>query len=121
VARFANWAGHAVKQRGWNLNLRAALGGLALVGGVALLAAFYLALSSQTAVLGRRLQSMEEERAQLVRQNAYLRDQIARSASGATLIERAFASGYVTTGTIHFISVGPPDLNLEMNQVQAPP
>ena len=79
MARFANWAGHAVKQTGWNLNPRAALAGLALVGGVALLAAFYLALSSQTAVLGRRLQEMEEERAQIVRENAYLRDQIART------------------------------------------
>jgi hypothetical protein len=90
------------------------------VGGVALLAAFYLALSSQTAVFGRRLQEMEEERAQIVRENAYLRDQIARAASASTMLERAFAAGYVTTGTVHFMSLVPammPEAGLE----QPPP
>jgi cell division protein FtsB len=120
LARFANWAGHAVKQTGWNLNPRAALAGLALVGGVALLAAFYLALSSQTAVLGRRLQEMEEERAQIVRENAYLRDQIARAASATALMDRALTAGYVTSGTIYFIPVGQ-NQNLENEQAQAPP
>jgi cell division protein FtsB len=120
VARFANLAGHAVKQTGWNLKPRAALSGLALVGGVALLAAFYLALSSQTAVLGRRLQEMEEERSQIVRENAYLRDEIARAASASTLLERAFASGYVTTGTVRFMSLAPV-LMPEFDPAQPPP
>jgi len=120
VARFANWAGHAVKQTGWNPKPRAALSGLALVCGIALLAAFYLALSSQTAVFGRRLQEMEEERAQIVRENAYLRDQIARAGSATVLLERAFASGYVTTGTVHFMSLAPV-LMPETDPAQPPP
>ena len=120
MARFTDWAGHAVKQTGWNLNPRAALGGLALVGGVALLAAFYLALSSETAVLGRRLQEMEEERAQIVRDNAYLRDQIARASSASALMERALSYGYVSTGTVRFIYVEP-ELKLQGDRAQPPP
>jgi hypothetical protein len=63
---------------------------------------------------------MEEERAQIVRENAYLRDQIARAASASTLLERAFSFGYVTTGTVHFVSLAPvmmPEADLE----QPPP
>ena len=120
MARFTKWADHAVKQTGWNLDPRAALSGLALVLGLALLAAFYLALSSQTAVLGRRLQQMEEERAKMVRENAYLRDQIARTASVATLMQRALAAGYVTSGTVLFVPVTPIQVQ-DHEQGPAPP
>jgi hypothetical protein len=84
---------------------RTALGGLALVCGLALLAAFYLALSSQTAMLGRHLQEAEATRAMMMRENAYLRDQIARAASVARLRQRALAAGFVTTSTIVFVPV----------------
>jgi len=117
LTRFTKWAGHAVKRTGWNLHPRAALGGLALVIGLAFLAAFYLALSSQTAVLGRRLQEMEAERTMLVRENAHLRDQIARGASITALMQRAFAAGYVTTSTVLFIAIDP----TEVPQPYAPP
>lgn len=120
MARFTEWAGHAVKETGWNLEPRTAFSGLALVGGLALLAAFYLALSSQTAVLGRSVQQMEAEHAVILRENAYLRDQIARAASAATLIERAVAAGYVTSGTVRFIPVEP-DQPQRYEQPQAPP
>jgi hypothetical protein len=83
------------------------MGGLALVIGLAFLASFYLALSSQTSVLGRRLQQMEAERAMLVREDAHLRDQIARAASVTTLMQRAVAAGYVTTGTVVFLPIDP--------------
>lgn len=107
MTRFTEWAGHAVKRTGWNPTPRAALSGLALVGGLALMAAFYLALASQTAVLGRRLQEMEVTRVGIVRENAYLRDQIARTAAVARLRQRAIAAGFVTTGTIIFMPVEP--------------
>ncbi len=107
MTRLTTWAGQAVKHTGWNLNPRTAFGGLALVGGLALLAAFYLALSSQTAVLGRQLQEIEATRAKIVRENASLRDQIARDASVSKLTERAVSSGYVFTGTVHFITITP--------------
>jgi hypothetical protein len=90
------------------------------VGGLALLAAFYLALSSQTAVLGRRLQEMEEDRARIVRENATLRAQIARGAAASELMKRALAAGYVTTGTFIFIPVTS-DQDVETEQPQAPP
>ena len=120
MTRITAWAGHAVKQTGWTLNPRAALSGLALVLGLALLASFYLALSSQTGVLGRRLQQMEAERARIVRENAYLRDQIARTASVAKLMERALAAGYVTTGTVLFVPVAPSQ-GQDYEQAPAPP
>jgi hypothetical protein len=109
VARFTKWAGQAVRQKGWNLNPRAALSGMALVGGLSLLAAFYLALSSQTAVLGRRLQDMELERTNILRENAYLRDQIARTVSVENMRQRAFAANFVTSGTVVFVPIPLPE------------
>ena len=70
-----------------------------------LLASFYLLLSSQTAVLGRRVQKMEVERTEMVIDNAHLRDQIARAASAAELMQRALAAGFVTTGTVRFVTI----------------
>jgi hypothetical protein len=116
LARLTTWAGQAVKQTGWNLNPRTAFGGLALVGGLALLAAFYLALSSQTAVLGRQLQEIEATRAKIVRENASLRDQIARDVSVSELTQRAASAGFVFTGTVHFITITPtprPEIDVE--------
>ena len=105
MTRLTNWAGHAVKQTGWDLNPRTALSGLALVGGLALLAAFYLALSSQTAVLGRNLQELEQERTEIVQENASLRDQIARARSVYTMMKRAVAVNYVTSSTILYMPI----------------
>jgi hypothetical protein len=87
------------------MNRRTALGALALVTGLALLAAFYLAISSQTAVLGRRLQKLESERATLQRENAYLRDYLARESSFAAMKQRALADQFVTTGTVLFVPI----------------
>jgi hypothetical protein len=120
LARLTNWAGHAVKQTGWNLNPRTALSGLALVGGLALLAAFYLALSSQTAVLGRRLQELDKEYTHMVQENASLRDQIARARAVFTMTQRALTARYVTTGTVLFLPVGV-DQALDQGQSPAPP
>jgi hypothetical protein len=103
LRRLVGWSSHGVKRSGWNIDPRTALGGLALVCGLALLAAFYLALSSQTAMLGRHLQEVEASRAMMMRENAYLRDQIARTASVAQLRQRALAAGFVTTGTVIFV------------------
>lgn len=105
MTRFTKWAGHAVKQSGWRLDPRAALAGLALVAGLALLAAFYLALSSETAVLGRRLQQMEAEMEMLLRENAYLADKIAQTGSFAAMTQRALAAHFVTTETVLFVPV----------------
>jgi hypothetical protein len=87
---------------------------------LALLAAFYLALSSQTAVLGRRLQEMEAKRTLIVRENAYLRDQIARATAVSELMERALAASYVTTSTVLFVPVGPSQDRVN-DGPQAPP
>jgi hypothetical protein len=78
-----------------------------LVCGVAFLAAFYLVLASQTAMLGRHLQEMEATRATIVRENASLLDRIAREASAARMRQRAFAAGFVTTGTVIFVPFDP--------------
>jgi hypothetical protein len=107
LTTFAKWAGHAVKRAGWKLEPRAALGILALVAGLMLLAFFYLALSSQTAVLGRRVQKMEVERTELVIDNAHLYDQIVRAASATELMHRALAAGYVTSGSVRFVPIVP--------------
>ena len=120
MTRFVEWASHGVKRTGWDIDPRTALSGLALVGGLALLAAFYLALSSQTAVLGRRLQEMEASRMMLVRENAHLQDQIARTASVARLRQRAVAAGFVITGTVVFMPIDPGQF-LDTEQGQAPP
>ncbi len=109
----ARWVEQAVRRRGWNLNPRAALSGLALVGALALLAAFYLALSSKTAVLGRHLQELEAQRAAIVRENAHLRDAIGRAASAQEMQRRALAAGFVTTGTVVFVPVALPDPAVE--------
>ena len=107
MTRLGKWAGHGVKRTGWNLDPRAAFSGLALVSGLALMAAFYLALASQTAVLGRHLQEMEATRVVVVRENAHLRDQIARTASVGQLRQRAVAAGFVASGTVVFLPVDP--------------
>jgi hypothetical protein len=107
LIRLTEWAGHGVKRTGWNLDPRAAFSGLALVSGLALMAAFYLALSSQTAVLGRHLQEMEATRSVIVRENAHLHDQIARTASVSQLRQRAIAAGFITSGTIVFLPISP--------------
>jgi hypothetical protein len=93
---------------------------LALVGGLALLAAFYLALTSHTAVLGRRLQDMEMEQEAIVHENAYLRDQIARAASAATLMTRALAGNFVITGTVRFVPIAPNSVQ-GYEQLRTPP
>lgn len=120
MTRFYEWASHAVKETGWNLEPRTALSGLVLVGGLAFLAAFYLALSSQTAMLGRHLQDMEAEQTVVLRENAYLRDQIARTASSSALMQGALSAGFVTTGTVRFIPIVPDSLQ-GYEQSQAPP
>jgi hypothetical protein len=107
LIRLTEWAGHGVKRTGWNLDPRAAFSGLALVSGLALMAAFYLALSSQTAVLGRHLQEMEATRSVIVRENAHLHDQIARTGSVSQLRQRAIAAGFITSGTIVFLPISP--------------
>jgi hypothetical protein len=107
LTHFTKWAGHAVKQSGWRLDPRAALAGLALVAGLALLAAFYLALSSETAGLGRRLQEMEEEKQMLLQENAYLSDKIAQMASVAVMRQRALAARFVTTESVLFVPITP--------------
>jgi len=120
LAGLTRWAGHAVKRRGWNLNPRAVLGGLALVGALGLLAALYLALASQTAVLGRRLQEMEAERSEIARENAFLQDHIARLASIESLRERALAAGFVATGTVVFVPIEP-RVSATSGEQNAPP
>ncbi len=107
MTRLSKWAGHGVKRTGWNLDPRAAFSGLALVSGLALMAAFYLALASQTAVLGRHLQEVEATRVVVVRENARLRDQIARTASVGQLRQRAVAAGFVTSSTVVFLPIDP--------------
>lgn len=122
MTRFTTWAGHAAKHTGWNLNPRTALSGLALVGGLALLAAFYLALSSQTAVLGRQLEEMDATRIKIVRENVSLSDQIARDASVFELAKRAVSAGYVTTGTVLFFPIAPtPRPEPDGEQLPTPP
>ena len=111
---FTGWSTHGVKRSGRKIGPRTALSGLALVGGLALMAAFYLALASQTAVLGRHLQEMEATRAALVRENAALRDQVARAASVGNLRQRAIAAGFVTSGTVVFIDVPLLDLDVSL-------
>ena len=107
MTRLSKWAGHGVKRTGWNLDPRAAFSGLALVSGLALMAAFYLALASQTAVLGRHLQEVEATRVVVVRENARLRDQIARTASVGQLRQRAVAAGFTTSSTVVFLPIDP--------------
>ncbi len=103
--RLTEWTGHGVKRTGWNLDPRAAFSGLALVCGLALMAAFYLALASQTAVLGRHLQEMEATRVVLVRENARLYDQIARAGSVSQLRQRALAAGFAPGENIVFLPI----------------
>lgn len=117
--RLTSWSSHGVKRTGWNLDSRAALSALALVIGLSLLAGFYLTLASHTAMLGRRLQHLEAERATIVRENAHLQDQIARSASAMSMRQRAIAAGYVTTGTVVFIPIDV--LPVQDDERQEPP
>jgi hypothetical protein len=55
-----------------------------------------------------------------VRENAYLRDEIARTASVATLMQRALAAGYVTSGTVLFVPVAPSQVH-DAEQAPASP
>ncbi len=103
--RLTEWDGHGVRRTGRNLDPRAAFGGLALVCGLALMAAFYLALASQTAVLGRDLQELEATRVVFVRENARLYDQVARAASVSQLRQRALAAGFVPGVDIVFLPI----------------
>jgi cell division protein FtsB len=123
LKRFSGWSSHGVKRTGWNIDLRTALSGLALVGGVALFAAFYLALASQTAMLGRRLQEMEATRMAIVRENAHLRNQIAHAASAVESRRRALAAGFITTGTVIFVEVPAVESNelLNVGHESSPP
>jgi hypothetical protein len=56
-----------------------------------------------------------------LRENAYLRDRIARFASVATLSQQAFAANYVTSGTIQFLFISPSQSQENEQQMEAPP
>jgi hypothetical protein len=87
------------------LDPKTGLSGLALVCGLGLLAAFYLAISSQTAVLGRDLQELEATKSALIWDNDELRQQIALNASIIDLQERALGLGFVPAENVLFLNV----------------
>ncbi len=109
MTRIAEWASHGLKRTGWNLDPKTGLSGLALVCGLGLLAAFYLAISSQTAVLGRDLQELEAAKSALVWDNAELEQQIALSASVVDLQKRAVELGFAPAENVLFLNL--PDLS----------
>ena len=99
------WASHGIKRTGWEMDPTTALSGLALLVGLVLLAAFYLALSSQTAVLGRRLEALESRREALQREIARLEVEIARARSATVMEQRAQEMGFRPAQEVRFLKV----------------
>jgi len=99
------WASHGIKRTGWEMDPTTALSGLALLVGLVLMAAFYLALSSQTAVLGRRLEALESQREALQREIARLEVEIAQARSATVMMQRAQEMGFRPAQEVHFLAV----------------
>lgn len=87
------------------MNLRGALGLLAVVVIVGLIGWVYLSQASEAAETERRIWALRQRREELLRQNDQLAYEVARLASVARLEKRARELGYVAVWQARFLAV----------------
>jgi len=100
--------GHCLRKGTRRMEGRSALGALLLLVVLSLVGWVYLAQAGQTASLTYRLEELEEARARLQRENAYLRFKIAQLESVARLEARARELGFVPVQRPQYVVVTVP-------------
>lgn len=89
-----NWLSHALREAPWRKQTQAtSVVALAIVV-VLVIGALYLAQATATATAGRDLQTLEQQRAVLVQENAQIEAEIAQLRSVTRLTNRALELGY---------------------------
>lgn len=97
----------AFKQAPWRVETQVIAALAAIMVVVIAISGMYLAEASRAAVAGRDVQSLEEQRDDLLRQNDLLRAEIARVQSVARVEERAREMGFTpaTIDNLEFLAI----------------
>ena len=98
---------HAYRQAPWRVQRQWAGAFLLGVLALAMVSALYLDVTSQAAILGREIQTLQSKTADVKRENADLETQLAILLSTRTMDARAYALGYrpAEPGEIHYLIV----------------
>lgn len=98
---------HAYRQAPWRVQRQWAGAFLLGVLALAMISALYLDVTSQTAILGREIQTLQTDTAELQHGNADLQTRLATLLSTKNMEARALALGYrpAEAGEIHYLVV----------------
>lgn len=98
---------HAYRQAPWRVQRQWAGAFLLGVLALAMISALYLDVTSQTAILGREIQTLRADTSELQRENADLQTRLASLFSTSTMQARALAMGFrpAEAGEIHYLVV----------------
>ena len=103
MSELTQWVRHGIKRGRFEMSPRMVIGVFILVIVLALAAALYLMLVSQTAARGRHIEQLQAELARLQRENAQLEVDIAREGAISRLIQRAHELGLAPASQIEFL------------------
>jgi len=105
MSDFMQWVTHGIKRGRHDVGPRAVLCLFTLVVVLALVAALYLTLVSQTAARGRHIEQLREELFRLRRENEQLEVEIAEEGSIERLRERADELGFGPADRLEFLAL----------------
>lgn len=103
MSSFMQQVTHGIKRAHLEMGRRMAVYLVALVVVLALVAALYLMLVSQTAAQGRHIQQLQTELFRLQRENEQLEVEVAAMSSVARLRVRAIELGFVPAEQVDFL------------------
>lgn len=97
----------AFKQAPWRVQLRLTGSSMLPLIGILIIGGMYLAVSARLTRAGRQVLDLEEERSNIVRQNAELTSTLAELTSPERMLERALALGFkpVDPAAIEYVLV----------------
>jgi cell division protein FtsL len=104
VSGFLEWVTHGFKRGRFELNSRAAVAIFAIVVALTLVTSLYLALVSQTAAQGRRIEQLQAEVFRLQRENERTMVEIAQESAIPRLMSRARALGLAPAERVEFLT-----------------
>jgi cell division protein FtsB len=98
---------HAYRQAPWRVQRQWAGAFLLGVLALAMISALYLDVTAQTAIIGREIQTLQSETAEMQHENADLQTRLAALLSTDTMEARARALGFrpAEAGEIHYLVV----------------
>ena len=103
MSDFMQWVTHGIKRGRLEVSSRIAFYLFAPVVALALVAALYLMLISQTAARGRHIEQLRTELFRLQRENEQLEVEIAREGSVSDLWQRAVELNLVPAEQVEFL------------------